>query len=345
MKRLLKLGAAGLLCAGALVGGSHQVHAEKWSMAAPWGGGPLLEMMAKGFATDVGFLTNGEVEIEVFPGGTLGKALKVTQTVKKGVAEIGHNWAGYDWGIDRTGVLFGGFAGTMNHEKMMHWLYRGGGVKMLADWRMEKFGVVAFPCGSVTREIFMHSHKRVQNLADYKGMKVRTSGAWAEIAQTLGASTVILAGAEVFPALERKVVDGIEWGSPSMNTSAGFAKVAKYIIIPGVHQPTAFQECLVNSKSWNAISERNQKLIEIAGQRITENSYMSISHDDSQAFLDMIASGNEVVRLDQAFIDAAKKATATWAEAQGTDNAWFAKVWENQVAYSNTWDQAAGYRQ
>ena len=33
----------------------------------------------------------------------------------------------------------------------------------------------------------MHSHKRVASLADYEGMKVRTSGAWAEIAQTLGA--------------------------------------------------------------------------------------------------------------------------------------------------------------
>ncbi|MCH2394650.1 MAG: C4-dicarboxylate ABC transporter substrate-binding protein, partial [Oceanibaculum sp.] len=62
----------------------------------------------------------------------------------------------------------------------------------------------------------MHSHKPVRTLEDYKGMKVRTSGAWAEIATELGASTVVMAGSEVFPALERKVVDGIEWGGPGI---------------------------------------------------------------------------------------------------------------------------------
>ena len=65
--------------------------------------------------------------------------------------------------------------------------------------------------GSAPRELFAHSHKPIRSLDDYKGMKVRTAGAWAEIAQKLGASTVILAGAEVYPALERKVVDAIEW--------------------------------------------------------------------------------------------------------------------------------------
>ena len=80
--------------------------AENWSMATPWGGGPLLEYLAKGIGKEVELLTNNEIKVEVFPGGTLGKALKVTDTVSKGVAKMGHNWAGYDWGIDRTAVLF-----------------------------------------------------------------------------------------------------------------------------------------------------------------------------------------------------------------------------------------------
>ena len=65
--------------------------AENWSMATPWGGGPLLEYNAKGIAKDIEFLSNDDIKVEVFPGGTLGKALKVSDTVKKGVAEIGHN--------------------------------------------------------------------------------------------------------------------------------------------------------------------------------------------------------------------------------------------------------------
>ena len=56
--------------------------AEQWSMATSWGGGPFLEKDAKGWATLVDKMTAGRIKIQVFPGGTLGKALKVTNTVK-----------------------------------------------------------------------------------------------------------------------------------------------------------------------------------------------------------------------------------------------------------------------
>ena len=323
---------------------SSAANAEQWSMATPWGGGPLLEYSAKGIAAEIGFLTGDEITVEVFPGGTLGKALKVTESVRKGVAQIGHNWAGYDWGIDRTGVLFGGFAGTMEHEKMFHWMFRGGGAELLMDWRLNKFNVASIPCGSAPPEVFMHSHKKVSSLADYQGMKVRTSGAWAEIAQTLGASTVILPGAEVYPALERKVVDGIEWGTPWMNESAGYEKIAKYIVVPGIHQPTAFHECLINRKVWDGLSDRNKELLKRAGERMTFNFWMEVGHQDAPAFQNFLKGGNEIVDLDDEFKMKAKEAIDAWASEQGKDNEWFAKVWESQQAYAATWSESHRYR-
>lgn len=316
----------------------------KWSMATPWGGGPLLEYNARGIAKDIEFLSNDKIKVEVFPGGTLGKALKVTDTVKKGVAQIGHNWAGYDWGIDRTGVLFGAFAGTMSHEKMVHWLFRGGGADLWMQWRMEKFNVAAFPCGSQPAEVFLHTHKKVANLNDYKGIKVRTSGAWAEIAQTLGASTVILPGSEVYPALERKVVDGIEWGTPFMNVSAGYEKIAKYVVVPGIHQPSAFHECVVNKKVWDGLSDRQKKMLRYAGERMVFNFWMEVGHKDAPAFKKFKDSGNEIVDLSPEFKAKAKDAIATWAAEQGKNNKWFAKVWEHQQKYAAAWADSSRYR-
>ena len=335
------LGGAALVAASVIA--AQPAKAEKMSMAAAWGGGPLFEMMAKGFAKRVAFMSNGEIEIEVFPGGTLGKALKVTNTVSKGVAEFGHNWAGYDWGIDRTGVLFGGFAGSPSIDVFMLWYMKGGGMDLLMEWGLEKFDVARFPCGAVTREIFMHSHKKVQSLADFQGMKIRTSGAWAEIAQTLGASTVILAGAEVYPALERKVVDAIEWGTPSMNKAGGFAKAAKYVIVPGLHQPAAFPECQVNKKVWNKLSARNKEIILEAGRQTTINSMFTLQNDDAPAFEEMMKS-NIVVEVDQEFKDAARKATAEWAAKQASNNKWFARVWNHQQAYAKRFKNSYRYR-
>ena len=100
---------------------------EVWSMATSWGGGPFLEEDAKGFAKLVNTLTDGRISIDVFPGGTLGKALKVSDTVKSGVAQVGHTWMGYDWGIDKTTVIFANMAGGLNPEELIIWLYQAGG--------------------------------------------------------------------------------------------------------------------------------------------------------------------------------------------------------------------------
>ncbi len=125
------LGAA--MCVG-LAASSGVAKAAEWSMAAPWGGGVFLED-AKEFAEMVKFMTDGRVSITVFPAGTLGKALKVTETVKSGVAEAGHNWMGYDWGIDKTTVIFAGYAGGLVEEEQFLWLYEAGGAELWAATR------------------------------------------------------------------------------------------------------------------------------------------------------------------------------------------------------------------
>ena len=78
----------GAVAAAGIAVTSGAVHAQKanWSMATPWGGGVFLEE-AKRFTDMVKEFTDGRVNITVFPAGTLGKALKVTDSVKSGVAQ------------------------------------------------------------------------------------------------------------------------------------------------------------------------------------------------------------------------------------------------------------------
>ena len=318
--------------------------AEKWSMAMPWSGGPIFEKAAKGVAKDISLLTGGAFDIEVFLGGTLGKSLKVSDIVRKGVAEMGHNWPGYDWGIDRTSVVFGGFAGSMSGDIFSHWLYQGGGADLWMQWRTEKFNVAGFPCSMGPREVFMHSHKRIETLADYKGVKMRTAGAWAEIAETLGASTVIMAGSEVYPALERKVVDAIEWGGPHTNRVLSYEKLAKYIIIPGIHQPMGAHECLVNMKVWKGLSAEQQTVMQMAGRLMVYDFFESEGHNDAIAFTELMKGNNEIVDITEEFKEAGRKATVDWAAKQGTENEWFAKVWQSQVAYTEAWKFSSRYR-
>ncbi|MBL6927777.1 MAG: TRAP transporter substrate-binding protein DctP [Rhodospirillales bacterium] len=328
------------LCNGASI-----ASAKTLKMATSWGGGPHLEDLAKGFAKKAKFLTNGEIEFEVFPGGTLGSPLKVTETVRNGVADAGHHWSGYDWGTDKTAVLFGGYAGSMPEEHYLHWLFVGGGSEMWMQWRLEKHGVVAFPCGTHSDEVFMHSRKRIQTLEDFKGIKLRTSGAWAEIAQTLGASTVVLPGAEVYPALERGVVDAIEWATPWINERVGFHKIAKYVILPGLHQASSSQECVFRKDVWDGFTDRQRELLILAGKMTSLDAFMMFNDGDVEALRTFQKAGNELVIVDDAFKQAKEKATNAWIDKTKKElGGWFAKVVDSQRAYYEKWSTASLYR-
>ncbi|MDE0056498.1 MAG: C4-dicarboxylate ABC transporter substrate-binding protein, partial [Defluviicoccus sp.] len=194
--------------------------AEKWKMAASWGGGPLMKIGAEAVAKKIDFLTEGRVTVRVFPSGQLSKGLEVRSAVAKGVAEAGHTWMGYDWGKDKTTVLFGGYAGAMDSERMLHWIYEGGGLEMWQQFNQERFGLVSFPCFTRTAEAFLHSRKPVKTLADLKGLKFRTAGAWLAISKGLGAAPVTMPGGEVYTSLERGAIDATEWGTLYENISS-----------------------------------------------------------------------------------------------------------------------------
>ena len=239
MKTINKLLAT--IVASLLIFSSSVIAADKhkFKMATSWGGGPLMEIGAKAFAENVKRMSNGRIQIEVFPSGTLGPGLKVSETVKNGVADMGHTWIGYDWGKDKTAVLFGGYAGSSDTEKMLHWLYRAGGAELQREFRDQKFGLISMPLFVRTSEVFLHSRKPVKTLKDLQGLKLRTAGAWLEISKGMGASPVTMPGGEVYTALERGTIDATEWGTLYENKSPGFHKVTKNVIITVVQQPKA----------------------------------------------------------------------------------------------------------
>ncbi|MFW5680457.1 MAG: C4-dicarboxylate ABC transporter substrate-binding protein [Pseudomonadota bacterium] len=339
----VKTGVAAIAMIGAVgVAGSAEAQ-MRLSMATPWTGGHWFDIGAKGFAERVEFLTEGRVVIEVFPAGTLGSPLATTETVETGIAEVGHAWPGYDWGIDTAAVLLGGWAGGFTPEEYLLWLWNGGGAEIWEEYRREVFNVVAVPCGVLETEIFMHAHEPVRTLEDYEGLRVRTSGAWAEIAEKLGASTVVMPGGEVYSALERQVVDGIEWGGPGINLSAGFHNIAKYIIMPGIHSPAAAHDCVFNVDVWDQIDERDQDLIRLAGRLMTLDTFLGYAASDIAGFDALQAAGdNEFVQLDSSFIEAAVAASNEWAEEKAAENEWFARIYEHQKAFYATledWNQ------
>ncbi|MDD9725990.1 TRAP transporter substrate-binding protein DctP [Roseovarius sp. SK2] len=329
---------------GALMSSAALAAEHEWKMATTVTGGPLMELGAEAFAERVSQMTEGRVEIEVFPAGTLGKALDVSTTVKRGVAEVGHTWMGYDWGKDKTTVLFGGFAGSMDSERMLHWLYQGGGQELWTEFRQDRFGIVSMPLFMRPAEVFLHSKKPVSTLEDLQGLKMRTAGAWLEISSELGASPVTMAGGEVYTSLERGTIDATEWGSLYENVSPGFYQIAKYVVVPGVHQPVAPYELVINDAAWEALSEQDQEMVRLAAELVTFESWMRLGNEDAKALEFYRDNGNEIIVLEDEVKDAAKRLGMEWADRQAEGNEWFERVLASQREFESTWSEADSYR-
>jgi TRAP-type mannitol/chloroaromatic compound transport system substrate-binding protein len=341
------LGAAAATAAVAATAGAAQAQGAptlSFKMTTGWSGGPLMDIGAKAFADNLKKMSGGRIAVEVFPGDTLGPALKGSETVKAGVADMGHTWIGYDWGVDKTAVLFGGYAGSFDTERMLHWLYRAGGVELQAQWRLEKFGIYSLPLFIRTAEVFLHSRKPVRTMEDMKGLKLRTAGAWIEMSKAMGAAPVTTAGGEIYAALERGTIDATEWGTLWENISPGFHRVAKYVIIPGVHQPTAPFELVINKGVWDKLSDADKQLVKDAAQFTTLNSWLTIGHEDAKALDFFKKQGNEVIELDPEVQYATRETATKWADEQAAANAWFKTVLDHQRAFEKTWVDAPRYR-
>ena len=340
----LGAGAAGAVLAVPAVQAQGASHT--WKMATGWGGGPLMDIGAKAFAEKLEQFSGGRIKTQVFPGGALGNALKVPETVKNGVAEVGHTWMGYDWGKDPTTVLFGGYAGSFDTERMLHWIYEAGGLDMQRKFREETEGIISIPLFIRTAEAFLHSRKPVKTLADLKGLKLRTAGAWLEMAKGLGAAPVTTAGGDVYPMLERGAIDATEWGTLYENISMGFHKVAKYIIYPGVHQPTAPFELCINKDAWGKLSDADKKLVEMVAKLVTFETWLKIGQEDAKALEFYKKAGNTIIELAPEVQYAGRKIGLDWAEKTAKEGKYphFAKVHESQKELDALWKGASGWR-
>lgn len=317
----------------------------KWKMPTAYPAGSYLwDFIAANFANKVKILSNGQLIIEPFSAGSIAPALKVTEAVKNKVAEAGHTWTNYEMGSDVTSVLFGGVPGGLSDQQYFAWYYEGNGSKLLSEWRKEKQGLHSIVLGIGPQEI-IHSHKPIRSLQDFKGLKMRTAGVWAELMPKMGGAAVILPASDVYSALEKKIVDAIEWADPGTNFALGFHQVAKYIIVPGVHQPAWPWELLINQQEWDKLPANLKAVVEIAAKDTTYESWTRFVDKSLKAMTEYQKKGNQIITLQDGVLQEVNTVSVKWYQEQAAKNAWFKKVYEDQVAFKAYWEKAQYIRQ
>jgi TRAP-type mannitol/chloroaromatic compound transport system substrate-binding protein len=157
-----------------------------------------------------------------------------------------------------TAVPFG-----MTPKGINAWLYAGKGMEL---WRelYAPFNLIPLPMGNTGVQMGGWFNKKIQSVSDVKGLKMRIPGLGGKVWAKAGGMPILLAGGEIYTALERGTIDATEWVGPYHDERLGLYRAAKYYYYPGWHEPGAALELIVNKGAWEQLPMDLQKIIEVA---------------------------------------------------------------------------------
>jgi TRAP-type mannitol/chloroaromatic compound transport system substrate-binding protein len=262
----MRYAAGALAVAGAFAFGNVQAQQPKvnWRMQSAFGSQLThLGTSAVRFVKDIEDMTDGNFVIKFGEPGALVPVLECFDAASKGSVDAcwspAGNYAGKYAALSFfTSVPFGpGFG------EFMAWKKFGNGDK-LRDEIYAKHDLVAFDALAIGPETSGWFRKEITSLNQMKGLKMRFFGLGAKVMQKLGVSTQMLAAGDIFPALERGVIDATEFSMPAMDIKLGFHQVAKFNYFPGWHQQTSITEIMMNKKAYDALPKSYKKIIEVA---------------------------------------------------------------------------------
>jgi len=290
----------------------------KWKVQSLFGSGELTYKTFVDFCKNVEKMTNGRLVMEPLPAGTIVPTFEMLEAVQDNVLQAMYTGAAYFSGKEAALAIFSDliFAYDAPWEPEA-WFYYGGGRELINE-AYNKFGVT---CVGVVQWGFesFPSKFPIRNMNDYKGHKFRSpQGMTADILANLGAGVVILPGGEVYSALDKGVIEGTDWGTPSMNHRMGFDQVAKYFVYPE-YRSLPISDFTVNTKEWNKLPDDIKAIVETAVRAWNQETIQLVALDDRDAIQKMEAKGVKAVPWKKEDIQAIRELTrqkvwTEWAE-------------------------------
>ena len=201
------------------------------------------------------------------------------------------------------------------------------------------YNVKVLPCGIIAPETSGWFKSEINSLADLEGLNMRFFGLGAEVMQRLGVSTSLLAGGDIFPALERGAIDATEFSMPLIDQRLGFYNIASFNYFPGWHQPATMFELLINKDRWDDLDEKSQKQIEIACLANITTNFAEGEAVNFGAMVDNVE--NNGVTIKQWPDEMLAACEAAWTEVSAklaAQDEYFAEVWNDLQEFR------AGYR-
>jgi len=236
----------------------------RWKMQSTFGSKlSILGESGKHFEKLVTDLSAGELNIKFFEPGALVPSLEGFDAAKAGSVDAVWGTAGYHVGKVPALSFFTAVPFGPRASEILGWMTYGGGDEIY-NKVMDDNGLKAFHCFIIAPETSGWFKEPITSTDQLKGLKMRFFGMGAKVMTKLGASTQLLSAADIYPALERGVIQATEFSMPSIDKNLGFYQIAKHNYFPGWHQQSSVGELLMNKAKYEALSDQHKVIVKTA---------------------------------------------------------------------------------
>ena len=302
-------------------------------MSSVWTTGIDLIEIDKNYVKLVNELGGDALKITFFPGGDIVPPFELMNAVTTGTMDMGGDWGGYWAGKDEAFNIIGSHPMGLTATDYMIWIYQAGGLEIINEV-YGKYDLVALPFGVHSSESGVRGHKPINTLADYKGLKTRMGGKiQGLVLKDIGGIQVMLAGSEVYQALQKNVIDAVEFNTPIVDLKLGLQEVTKYWATPAWHAPGAIFSVMINKKVWSGLSDQEKAILKTAAMANFTWSYTFFEYQNTTATKSFLDSGITVTRLSDADLSVIQQHVNKHTMESASKNPLFAKVALSQAEY------------
>ncbi len=262
----------------------------KWKAQTLWNAQEQPQKTFEDFCKRIKVLTNGRLEIEPYPAGTIVPTNETLTALQGNVLQAIHVWPGYASGRNPAFAALCDFifAYEQPWELDAFMNYRGG-LELLREL-YKPFG--AYTVGVMTwGNESWPSKKPIRSMEDFKGLKIREpQGMEAEFMVKAGASVVVLPGTEIFSAMDKGVVEATNWATCSINDQTGFHQVAPYFTYPGFHSMPV-GDFTVRQQEWDKLPDDIKQILTTACREWAWDTIEKVAMNDAKLVSEAKAKG------------------------------------------------------
>lgn len=315
--------------AAALALASGSAAADTWQLQSTYAGSlTQLGTLGKRIAEQITAVTGGEITVEFKDPGGVVPALESFDAVATGAVEASWSTPGYWAGKVPALQLFGAVPFGPSAGEYLAWIKFGGGAEIF-DEIYQANGIKSIHCGLIAPEASGWFKNEINSVEDLQGLKMRFFGLGAKVMEKLGVSTQLLAGGDIFPALELGTIDATEFSMPAIDLNLGFYQVAKYYYFPGWHQQSTLFDLMINLDLWEGLSEQQQVQIETVCDASIAYGFAEGEAIQGAALRELRGHGVNIRRWSPEILAALEAAWNEVAAEEAAADPDFARAWES----------------